>query len=153
MLLTLKQLSNCQDAIARVGALPINPEQAAIAYRMSKNVEKLTGSDVRDFYREKTKLLRSFGTESSETPGFYNLIGAGKEKYEAALDKLEAETVDLRIRQVDYLEYLKSIGPNGKITPVDINALEFIFIFPADFLDDDEKPAKEPTEKSEKAKS
>jgi hypothetical protein len=151
MNLTLKKLQDCQDAIIRVGNLPIQPDQPAIAYRMSKNVEQLTkGDDLKHYQRERFRLLRAYGTErlneNREPMGIYDFAGENKDKYDAACDKLDAEVTEIRIRTIDFLEYLKAIKPNGQISPADISSLEFIFTFPADF-DGDEKPTEKPTEK------
>lgn len=152
MYITLKKLNECQDAIGRVGALPISPEQPALSYRMSKNVESLAkNEDLKNFQREKLKLLQAFGKERTDVSGVYNLMGEGKNKYDEALDKLEAETSEIRIRTIDFKLYMDAIKPNA-ISPADINALEFLFTFPAEFDDDeDEKPTEKQNAKAIKA--
>lgn len=153
MLLTLKKLEECQGAIARVGNISIKPDEAAIMYRMSKNVENLSRSDgMRDLQREKQRILVAFGTDKPDNPGFYVVSEKNKEKYYKAIDELEAETVEIRIRPIDFMKYLSAIEP-GQITPADISALNFIFQFPDDFEDeeDEKKPAKDAAGKKEKA--
>lgn len=138
MFITLRQLVDCQEAIMRVGALPIVIEHPEISYRMSKNVTNLTKSaDLKRYQREMTKLLMKFGKTKPENPNQYTVSGQDKLAHDALVDKLQAEETEIRIRTIDFKTYVEAIQP-GQISPADISALDFIFTFPDDF--DDEKP-------------
>lgn len=145
--LTLKQLNDLQGAIARVGSLTIALDQPAIAYRMSKNVEQLTKArenDIIFYQRTRFDFLRAYGTQELDENGkktnTYSFLGENKGKHDKACDELDATPVaaDIRIRPVEFLLYLEAIKPET-ISPSEISMLEFLFIFPAEF-EDEEKP-------------